>query len=58
MNFGSKLRLEQIRTSMKFGYQVADMNIVASKLAETLRLFIKEVLYNITAGEVRIERDF
>ena len=36
------------------------MNVVASKLAETLkmlRLFIKEMLYNITAGEVRMERD-
>lgn len=34
---------------------------VATKLAETLkivRLFIKERLYNVTAGEVRMERDF
>ena len=37
------------------------MNEVASELAETLkilRLFIKEMLYTVTAGEVRLERGF
>lgn len=37
------------------------MNTAVSKLAETLkilRLFSKEMPYNITAGKVRLERDF
>lgn len=58
--FSNKSRLGQIRTGRKLGKWKIGMNVVASKLAETLkmlRLFIKEMLYNITAGEVRMERD-